>query len=170
MFGDAATATIISSKKDKNSLQILDSKNATDGSKYESFILKNFGAKNFHNVNKNNFIYMNGPEIYDFTLKEVPKFILKYLKTKNLNPNEINHYVCHQANENILLNIKAKLGVSHDNFHIILKKTGNTVSSSIPIVLSKVYKKIKKNETILLIGFGVGLSWNLTLLKKIEKT
>ena len=47
-----------------------------------------------------------------------------------------------------------------------LKSVGNTVSSSIPIILKKKFRNIKKNELILLCGFGVGLSWGACLLKK----
>ena len=48
-----------------------------------------------------------------------------------------------------------------------MENTGNTVSSTIPIVLMNKKKFIKKNKKILLIGFGGGLSWGIQLIKKI---
>ena len=48
----------------------------------------------------------------------------------------------------------------------MMKNIGNTVSSSIPIALKQIEKKIKKGEKILLIGFGGGLSWGIGQIEK----
>jgi 3-oxoacyl-[acyl-carrier-protein] synthase-3 len=109
---------------------------------------------------------LDGPGIYDFALKRVPDAINKFMKKNNLNLNQINHFIFHQANEFIIKSLQRKLGIPDSKIHIEMKNTGNTASSSIPIVLSKNFNKILPGKNILLIGFGGGLSWGVSLIKK----
>jgi len=168
IFSDGSTSTIVSSQKKNNSYRILDFANGTDGSGYKNFILNNFGSKFWFRPKKNGeFINMNGVEIFNFTLREIPKTVGIFLKKNNFNFNKINHFVFNQAKEFILKNLQKKMQIDEKKIIIDMKNTGNTVSSSIPLVLKRNQKKIKKGEYVLLIGFGVGLSWGVSLIKSI---
>ena len=109
---------------------------------------------------------MQGPEILSFALREVPTSINTYLKNNNISIEKIDKFIFHQANEFIIKSLQSKLNIPTNKIIIMMKNIGNTVSSSIPIALKQIEKKIKKGEKILLIGFGGGLSWGIGQIEK----
>ena len=167
LFGDGATATLVSSKKISNSFNIQNFEYGTDGAGYKNAIINNFGARNWMNPKKGGtFLDLDGAGIYDFALKRVPVAINHFLKKNQLSLNKIDYFVLHQANEFIIKSLQRKLGIPESKIFINMKHIGNTVSSSIPIVLNINSKKILKGKKTLLIGFGGGLSWGLCLIKR----
>ena len=98
--------------------------------------------------------------------KDFLKKLAKILKKNNLKLNKINHFIFHQANEFIIKSLQRKLEIPDSKMFIDMKNTGNTASSSIPMVLSKNFNKISSGKKILLIGFDDGLSWGVCLVKK----
>lgn len=180
IFGDAASATLISS--DKNSYQlsarIRNFAFGTDGSKYDSLIIKNSGVKGRNKVGcdvfseDNNYIYnddnlyMDGKEIFHFTSFQVPNLIKAVLEKNNLSLSDIDLFVFHQANDFMLQTVRKRIGIPEDKFYVYLKDIGNTVSSSIPIALKSAIDsgRIKQGMTVLLAGFGVGLSMSATIV------
>lgn len=165
IFGDGASACLISKKKDKTAYKINNFLYGTDGSGGKNAIFKNFGTKYLHNKQKEIF-EMNGPEILNFALKEIPSSILLFLKKNKINIENINKFIFHQANKFIIQSLQAKLSIPDKKIIIEMNNTGNTVSSTIPIALKKIENKVYKNEKILIAGFGGGLSWGIGLLKK----
>ena len=158
LFGDAGTATIIIPEIKKSFRKSIGpSYFGTDGSKFEKLIFKN----NFTNLMENNFLFMNGPSILEFTLKKIPEAILKYLEKYSLSYNDFEYIIFHQANKFILDKLYKKIGIS-DKGLIEMINCGNTVSSSIPIALDKLINETNyKKSNILLVGFGSGLSWGI---------
>ena len=167
LFGDGSASTIVSNKKTIGSYLIINSKMGTDGSGYKHLILENLGVKNHNNIKiGGDYIYMNGGKIFEFAARVVPLAINSLIKQEKINITKIDYFIFHQANQFIIDHLKNKMKIPQDKILIKLKKTGNTVSSSIPITLKYFDNKIKKGSLVLLIGFGVGLSWGTTLLKK----
>ncbi|MCK0144110.1 ketoacyl-ACP synthase III [Arenibacter sp. F26102] len=176
IFGDAATATIIT-KDEKDKLGQFNL--GSDGSGFDKLIIKNGGGKNEFdekaeiknygdgNQFTDNCIYMNGPEIFNFTINNIPKLISDTLKANKLKKEDVDYFVFHQANKFMLNYLRRKIGIPLEKFHIDLEKTGNTVSSTIPIALHQALEneKIKKGNKVLLAGFGVGLSWGATIIE-----
>lgn len=176
IFGDAAAATLISSENGFASL--LNFEYGTDGRGAENLIVKNGGLRNYktHSEGKmdeyGNFLsddnlYMNGQEIFLFTLSAVPKLITKTLDKNHLEKNQIDLFILHQANKFMLENLKKKSKIDDDKFYLYLENCGNTVSSTIPIALYHAQKDsrlITKNK-VLLAGFGVGYSWGGTIIE-----
>ena len=163
IFGDGASASLIGPDLFENEKSIGKFEFGTDGSKAK-FLNCDFGGfrKRISNWNK---LYMNGPEVMTFTLKTIPKAIKEYLDKYKLCIKEIDLVVLHQANKFILDRIHKKAEINEKGV-ICLEKFGNTVSSSIPIALANsVEFKNKKNIKILIVGFGVGLSWGIGLMK-----
>lgn len=172
IFGDAAAATLITKSVDEKNY-IHSFSLGTDGSGSESLIVKNGGMRNtvdritkdftdeFGNINNPNTLYMDGSNIFVFTLKVVPKTLNDILEKANLCMDEIDFFVFHQANMFMLDALKKKLRIPDEKFYIYIEKCGNTVSSTIPIALYHIMKdrSIPKKSKILLLGFGVGLSW-----------
>jgi 3-oxoacyl-[acyl-carrier-protein] synthase-3 len=177
LFGDAASATIISDEK--GLAEIGNFCLGTDGSGADNLIVKNGGfrhrnrtgndifdnEKNF--VRNDNFLYMNGNEIFQFTLRSVPVLIQETLDKHGLNMEDIDLFVFHQANQFMLKSIRKALSISEDRFYINLGSIGNTVSATIPIALKDAMEagKIKQNMKVLIAGFGVGYSYGATILQ-----
>ena len=170
LFGDGSTSTLISSKKNSNSFKITNFTYGTDGSGYKNAIINNFGTRHWlYRKKGGESLDLNGPGIYDFALKRVPEAINEFLKKNNLKLNKINYFIFHQANEFIIKSLQRKLKISDNKIFIDMKNTGNTSSSSIPIVLSKNFDEILPGKNILLVGFGGGLSWGVCLIKKAAR-
>lgn len=173
IFGDAATATFIS--KD-GFAEIGDFILGTDGSGAENLIVKTGGmacpdkANDLEfdengNPRSSDYLYMNGAEIFNFTLRVVPKMVRQTLEKNSLSNEDIDLYVFHQANSSMLSHLRKKLKISEDKFFINMAEIGNTVSSTIPIALKDAQKAGLLKGNILIAGFGVGLSWGACTLK-----
>jgi 3-oxoacyl-[acyl-carrier-protein] synthase-3 len=177
IFGDGAAAILISQgEKDGIREFILGS----DGSGAENLIIPAGGMKLKHSDqtiveledengstrSKEN-IYMNGPEIFNFTIKVVPETVNNVLLKNNLVLEEIDLVVFHQANQYMLSYLRKKIKIPEDKFYINLEDTGNTVSASIPIALKMAEQegRLKKGYKVLIVGFGVGLSWGATIIE-----
>jgi 3-oxoacyl-[acyl-carrier-protein] synthase-3 len=171
IFGDAASATLISNT---GLAKIQDFVLGTDGSGSNNLIVKNGGARSkfshtIGDIVSDNYLYMNGPAIFNFTIEIIPNLITDTLVKNNLSEKDISKYILHQANSFILKYLRDKIGIPKDKFPINLNKTGNTVSSTIPILLCDLFESDTniKNEKWLLSGFGVGYSWGGTVLNFI---
>ena len=111
-------------------------------------------------------LYMNGPEIFNFSLKAVPKAVEELLKNSNRELADIDYFIFHQANKFMLDRLRNKLKIPESKFFINLEY-GNTVSSTVPVALEKAKQQgaIRTGDTVMLVGFGVGYSWGATLIK-----
>lgn len=169
IFGDAAAATLISYSEKDN---IGDFLFGTDGRGYDKLIVKNGASRNKYDVNcvikeygsgnkySDNHLYMNGPEVFNFTAGVIPKFTKELLEKNSMNVDQIDQYIFHQANAFMLNFIRKRIKITEEKFYINLKNSGNTVSCTIPIALKDYSQKIISSEKIMLVGFGVGLSWS----------
>ena len=166
IFGDGATATLIQKDETKENFQFI---LGTDGSGYDNLIVRNGGGRN--RINKEdeagNCLYMNGQNIFIFTIEKIPALVKEILEKNNLTKNDVDYYIFHQANAHILRRQREILEIPEEKFYINLEKYGNTVSSTIPIALKDALEtgKVKKGQKIMLIGFGVGLSWGATIVE-----
>lgn len=173
IFGDAASATLISTD---GFAEILNFDLGTDGSGAENLIVKTGAAKNkekaedllideHQDPHSSDYLFMEGSEIFTFTLQRVPELVNNVLETNNLKKEDINLYVFHQANKYMLEHLRKKLKIAPEQFYIYMENVGNTVSSTIPIALCEASKEKKLFGNIVLAGFGVGYSWGGTVLK-----
>jgi 3-oxoacyl-[acyl-carrier-protein] synthase-3 len=179
LFGDAATATAIIAE-DEEAESIGPFVFGTDGNGADNLIVKAGMFRmpysedtavdkvdNSGNVRSENNLYMNGAEVLAFSLKEVPKaaddLLLKAIKNKE----DIDFFILHQANKFMLDALQKKMKIPTEKFPVIIKHCGNTVSSTIPVVLCQLKKdkRIGRGQKLMLIGFGVGYSWAACLLK-----
>jgi len=171
IFGDAAAATLISAGPgifDINSFVF-----GTDGRGANNLIVKQGALRypvvqnsediidEFGNVLSDRFLYMNGTEIFNFTIESVPKLVKELLQKETLDTNEIDLFIFHQANRFMLNHLRKKIGIPEEKFFMFMEHCGNTVSSTIPIALYEAMKagRILKNNKLMLAGFGVGYSW-----------
>lgn len=158
IFGDGAAATLIQAEKcDAERLHSFAF--GSDGRGKCNLIVPNSGAR--REVRNDNHLFMDGPEIFQFTLSVVPKTVRRILAQADLKLEDIDYFIFHQANAFMLKHLRNKLKISEDKFFIDLEDTGNTVSASIPIALCRARKNgmVHSGMKVMLLGFGVGYSW-----------
>lgn len=175
IFGDGAAACLISTE---GFAEIGDFSLGTDGSGANNLIVKTGAARQKEATGKyveddeghiwyDDFLYMNGGAIFNFTLDAVPAMMKDILDKNKIEKDNINYYVFHQANKFMLNTIRKVCVLPKDKFYVNLSETGNTVSSTILIGLKECMnnKLIKTGDNVMISGFGVGLSWGGTVLK-----
>ena len=177
LFGDAATATVISACEEEVS-GITGMVYGTDGSGADKLIVPVGGMRQryqetpvtttedkFGNVRTNQNLYMDGGAIMNFALDVVPKTVDEILVKTSLKKEEIDYYVFHQANRFMLKSLQQICELIGMPYWNDCAEYGNTVSSSIPVALIDMIKELQEREGkkelkhVMLIGFGVGLSW-----------
>ena len=175
IFGDGAAACLISTD---GFAEIGEFSLGTDGSGAGNLIVKTGAARQKAptgfsiedeegHVRYDDYLYMNGGAIFNFTLDAVPAMMAQILEKNQMAEDDVDYYVFHQANKFMLNTIRKVCVLPKDKFYVNLSETGNTVSSTVLIGL----KDCITNETILpgmkimVSGFGVGLSWGGTILR-----
>lgn len=176
IFGDAATATIISRD---GFAEIGDFVLGTDGSGAENLIVKTGGAK-FPETNdelitdeggflkSSDHLYMNGSNVFNFTLSAVPELIKSIMLKSDVVMDDVDYFVFHQANHYMLNVLRKVCKINEEKFYVNMEDTGNTVSSTIPIALTRLLhdKNVTSgNGNVIIAGFGVGYSWGSCMLK-----
>ncbi len=178
IFGDAAAATLITSRSGNGNAEIKKIVLGTDGEGAPNLIVKNGAAKTPRNSDadlredengnsyNDNYLFMNGSEIFNFTLGAVPPLVEETLKKNDLKQDDVNLFIFHQANRFMLEYLRKKIKIAPEKFFIWMEQCGNTVSSTIPIALkhAKAEKAMNKNDNLLLAGFGVGYSWGAAVI------
>ncbi len=174
IFGDAAAATLISTE---GMAQIGEFSLGTDGKGADNLIMRTGGARHFQPSGELTFsengapissdhVYMNGSEIYLFTIENVPPLVEDVLQRNSLTADDISMNIFHQANTYMLNYLRRKMKIDPSKFYINMADTGNTISSSLPIALKKAIKdgSVAPDSKVLITGFGVGYSWGGTVL------
>lgn len=169
IFGDGAAATLVSSD---GICKIDGAVLGTDGKGFDKLIVKSGGARypyklqdtkldDFGNPLSSDYLYMNGPEILNYTLEIIPSLYEQVLTKNGLKTEDINLNVFHQANSYIAKLQRRKLKISEEKYFEYFEKVGNTVSSTIPIALKEAIqqKRINRGDKVLSLAQGLGYSW-----------
>lgn len=174
IFGDAGTATIIDT--DPVGSHIGEFVFGTDGSGHENLIVPAGGFRNpsqpatasstdesgSSRTREN--IFMDGQELFMFTLLRVPRLVKDALKKADLKEEDIDWFVMHQANAFMNQQLCSKMGIASEKAPLSFGNIGNTVSNSIPIALVEAGSSFRPEHKAMLVGFGVGYSWGAGIL------
>lgn len=152
LFGDAATATWIGEEPTWRLGRVA---YGTDGSGAEAL------------ANRDGVLHMNGRAVFNFAAMKVAPHIEQLLAAEGLQSTDIDAYCLHQGSKAIVEAIARRFPEVAHRFIIDLRETGNTVSSSIPILLSKIIFD-SPGVNVLISGFGVGFSWASALLHRLK--
>ncbi len=114
-----------------------------------------------------NKVFMIGKDVFKFAVKVQSKSILKLLEKLDMDINEVDLFIPHQANKRIIESACERLNITQDKFMVNLDKYGNTSAASIPLALTEAVEqgKIKKGDTVCVCGFGAGLTWASGIMK-----
>lgn len=175
IFGDGAAACLISTE---GFAKIGEFVLGTDGSGYDNLIVKTGGARTPEKTGQktedveghtwyDDYLYMNGGAIFNFTLDAVPTMMQRVLEKNGMSKDDVDYYLFHQANKFMLNTIRKVCVLPKDKFYVNLETTGNTVSSTVMIGLKECLNDgtIKEGMQVMCAGFGVGLSWGGVILK-----
>ena len=176
LFGDGGVAAII--EKDEKFGKSYFSLNS-DGSLEDLIKMNAGGYRNpssvetlqekvvdeYGNIRSEEHGYMNGSEVFNFVIKEIPKDFKAVLEFSGKTKEEIDYFVFHQANDFMNNYLMKKLKLPADQVPSTIAKYGNTSSVSIPLtIVSELRNQLKENKLVLLSGFGVGMTWATAIL------
>lgn len=176
LFGDAGVAALI--EKDEKFDESFFSLNS-DGSRADLIMIHAGGYRNpssietlkekvideHGNIRSDEQAYMNGPDVFNFLIREVPKDVKNTLEYAETDKESIDYFVLHQANDYINSYLAKKLKLDKDKIPMSIGKFGNTSSVSIPLTIAtELQDKLDEKKKVLLCGFGVGLSWATAIL------
>ncbi len=177
LFGDAGSATLL--EFDKSADEWF-AHLASDGSGKDSIIIEHGHSRHPYGSVSDEYIEyepgvirtkkhlaLNGMDVFNFALKEVAPSIKLMLENFDINIDDIDYFVLHQANKLINESVRKKLKVAPEKVPYSIQNFGNTSSASIPLTICTCLKEKIESEqlTLLLAGFGVGFSWGSVVLK-----
>jgi 3-oxoacyl-[acyl-carrier-protein] synthase-3 len=152
LFGDAATVTYL--HRSSPGYRLVD---AAFGTRPGSSAVLRYEGR----------LIMEGREVFQHAAREVPPAIRRLLGRNNLHENDIDLFLLHPGSRYLLDTLRRDLGVSEDQLPFEASEYGNTVSSSIPLMLASRLDSEESIARILVSGFGVGFSWGTCLLQRI---
>lgn len=153
LFGDAATATALE-RDDNASPMSFDL--GSDGAGAPYLMVRGGGMRD---PDVPATLFMDGTQVFAFTLREVPASLCAVLKTAGWELGSVDHIVLHQANAQMIRHLGQRLGARPEQMVLALEDTGNTSSASIPLALCHTLTSLTHPVRLLLSGFGVGWSW-----------
>jgi 3-oxoacyl-[acyl-carrier-protein] synthase-3 len=165
IFGDGATATLLDASEEPSLGSFVF---GTDGRGADSLMVTDGGtrpAQFAHRPRKRkrwpSRLYMDGPELVKFALDVVPGLVNRVLAEARWSRDDVDMYLMHQATLYMLEHLRARLDLDEESVPVDLDRFGNTVSSTIPILIHGLREsgRLRPGARSLLVGFGVGLSW-----------
>ncbi|MGV8146511.1 MAG: beta-ketoacyl-ACP synthase III [Alkaliphilus sp.] len=169
LFGDGAGAVVIQKTTEKTG--ILSSHLGTDGSKGEVLRQPAGGSRipaTCKSVkDKLHYIKMEGNEVFRFAVRIMGKAAIEALKLSNVRIEDIDFLIPHQANIRIIEAAAKRLNLPIDKVYMNLDKYGNMSAASVPVALDEASRKglLKKDDIVVLVAFGGGLTWASTVVK-----
>ena len=178
LFGDGAAVTIIEESNERKG--IIDIELRSSGSGYNKFWIPAGGLRlpksdstsvvikdDRGNKRTQNDIEMDGFGVWSFINSVAPKQVNRLLEKNNIDKTDVNQFIFHQASKMTLESIMRLMKLNKEQVFINIRNIGNTVSASIPIAIKDAIDqdKIDIDSTVILSGFGVGLSYGSILME-----
>ncbi len=165
IFSDAAAATLIESHDVPSMWGFCF---GTDGTGADTLIATEKGFRcpenaiqPRHRKRWKSDLYMDGPALINFTMEKVPMLLDQIMRQTGLSRSDVGYYLLHQATYKMLNELQMQMGIEEEKLPILLEDVGNTVSSTIPILIQQMRdtKSMTPEMKNILVGFGVGWSW-----------
>jgi len=165
IFGDGAAATLVDAAPEQS---LSGFQFGTDGSGADTLLVTKGGnrpekdaIRPRHRQRWESALYMDGPSLINFTVAAVPQLVESILAAADLKSCEVDLFLLHQATLKMLSQLRERMGLPEERMPIVLEHCGNTVSSTIPILIDELRRdgRLKRGMRNVLVGFGVGWSW-----------
>jgi 3-oxoacyl-[acyl-carrier-protein] synthase-3 len=167
-FGDGAGAVLF--RADNSDRGVLHSCLGTDGSRDDTICVPAGGTKLPFKEMKNPrlaYFKMNGTAVFDFAVDKGTETIFQVCDEAGVALSDVDYFICHQANINIIREIASRTGRPVEKFAVNLDRYGNTASASVLIALDEALseKAVKEGDLVVTVAFGGGLSWGGNLIR-----
>lgn len=170
LFGDAAGALVVGPSPDPQR-GLLSAHLMSDGG--AAGILKIPGGGSLHpasndmiaaNMHK---IAMEGRDVYKFAVRVLPEALQTAMRTNGVEPGDIDHVVCHQANLRIVESVLDRVGIARERCWVNLDRYGNTSSASLPLSLDEASRsgRLRDGDLVLMMAIGAGMAWGSALMR-----
>ena len=180
LFGDGGVAALI--ERDDKFGESWFSLNS-DGSRGDLIKINGGGYRNpssvetlkervvdeYGNIRNDEQGYMNGGDVFNFVIREIPRDIKKILSESGCDINDIDYYVFHQANNFINRYLAKKLKLDTSKIPSTIEKYGNTSSVSVPLtIVDQLSDSLHGEKRLLLSAFGVGMTWASAIVPFVD--
>lgn len=168
LFGDGAGAVVLGEAGNGGYIA---SHLVSDGSGAEDVIIPAGGSRNpvsKEEIDKREIYFrMKGSDVFKFAVRAFPETVENVLGQGNINADDVDMFIPHQANIRIIESIAKRFKQPLDKFYVNLQRYGNTSGASIPLALDEANKegKLKKGDKVVMVGFGGGLTYGSILLE-----
>ncbi|MBL8892160.1 MAG: ketoacyl-ACP synthase III [Planctomycetaceae bacterium] len=164
IFGDAAAATLLEAHDEPS---ITSMQFGTDGSGANTLLVnqgirpKEKALRPRHRARWGSDLYMDGPSLINFAIGAIPNVVEDVLRSEGITMDDVDLFLLHQATYKMLDQLRERLGLVFDKMPLCMRDVGNTVSSTLPILIDDLRQKQQLTPELrtMMIGFGVGWSW-----------
>lgn len=166
LFGDAGSATALEADPTRNAPPWSFNLH-TDGTGWRDLIIEGGGFKDRTPADPAKlFVAMNGANIFNFTIKRIPALVEETLRGAGLEDSAIDYYILHQSNLFIMKHLARKLKIADAKLPLTIQKYGSTGGPSVPLTIAEggLVRPADRALRLLLVGYGVGLSWGSALI------
>jgi len=171
LFGDGAGAVVVTRTDDESKGLLLSTKIYTDSALTDSLCIPVGGSREPVTAESlalhRNKVLMDGQDVFKVAVKKLTSASLSAMKEAQLQPEQVDWVVPHQANLRIINQVVARLGVPYERVIINIENRGNTSSASIPIALDEAVRdgRIQPGHVVLMSALGAGISWASALAR-----
>ena len=158
LFGDGAGAALLRAEEGEPVYMAAHS----DGAKGPALTLLSMHRKDWNKEEDvRDYIYMDGQAVFKFAVRKVPEIIEEVLKKADMDLEQIDHFVLHQANRRIIEAVAKRLKTDISKFPMNLEEYANTSAATVPILLDEMNRQglLQRGDKVMLAGFGAGLTW-----------
>lgn len=168
LFGDGAAAMILHEDEDTSVGMLAQRMHSDGGGSKHLFIpehCSDFPDPDDFDERKLDKVQMNGQAVFKFAVSKFQEVIRDTLEDAGLSADDVDHFVCHQANLRILDAARDRFGIPEEKLLVNIGKYGNTVAASIPLVFNELVEagKIERGQRVMFLAFGAGLTWGSSL-------
>ncbi|MDU0448750.1 beta-ketoacyl-ACP synthase III [Staphylococcus haemolyticus] len=155
LFGDGAGAVVIGEVSEGRGIISYEMGSDGNGGKY-LYLNKDAGK-----------LVMNGREVFKFAVRIMGEASTRVVDKAGLQSDDIDMFIPHQANIRIMESARERLGIEREKMSVSVNRFGNTSAASIPLSISQELEngRIKDDDTLVLVGFGGGLTWGAMVIK-----
>ena len=180
LFGDGASAVLIENTNNENAKAVFnffsdgfnaDAIQIPDGGYRNGITIESLDVMTDEKGNQKTKLNlsMDGPKVFDFTLREISGSIDELLHKSNTHKESIDYFLLHQSNQFIIKQIASQLQIESEKMLINIQSFGNTSGVSIPLLICSNQEKLQNSNTVVMSGYGSGLNWGNSVID-ISKT
>lgn len=166
IFGDGAGAVLFEPSEEGYGLQ--DEYLRSDGKGREFLKIEAGGsilpASEETVRDKKHFVYQDGKSVFKFAVSNMADVAAKIMERNNLDHDDVNWLVPHQANKRIIDATANRMGLEHSKVMMNIERYGNTTSATLPLLLHDYEKQLKKGDKLVFAAFGGGFTWGAIYL------